>query len=94
MHRIGNFGYEAPSYAAFVHKSGNFVCEAPPHAALDNLLDTGEYKIREGIVLSRNNVERAGKVTYLPIYMAFCLDDLAGEASDADDFTFSPALPG
>lgn len=64
------------------------------HAALDNLLDIGEYKIREGIVLSRNNVERAGKVTYLPIYMVFCFDELAGEASDADDFTFSPVLPG
>ncbi len=64
------------------------------HAALDRLLEVGEYKIREGAVLSRNNVSKEGKVLYLPIYMTFCLDELTELGAGADDgFTFAPALP-
>lgn len=64
------------------------------HAALDRLLEVGEYKIREGVVLSRNNVSQEGKVLYLPIYMTFCLDELTEQSADATvDFSFAPALP-
>ncbi len=64
------------------------------HAALDRLLEVGEYKIKEGVVLSRNNLSCEGKLLYLPIYMSFCLDELTELRFDADDeFTFAPALP-
>lgn len=63
------------------------------HAALDNLLAMGEYKISQGVVLSRNNVEREGSVLYLPLYMTFCLNELTDKESDADDFVFAPAIP-
>lgn len=43
------------------------------HAALDRLLTTPEYGVDLGIVLSRGNVERAGKVLYLPLYAMFVL---------------------
>lgn len=38
------------------------------HAALDHVLETGGYNVDLGIVLSRGNVERRGKVLYLPLY--------------------------
>ena len=64
------------------------------HAALDRLLEVGEYKIKEGVVLSRNNLSCEGKLLYLPIYMSFCLDELTELGADAEDgFTFAPALP-
>lgn len=64
------------------------------HAALDRLLEVGEYKIGEGVVLSRNNVSKEGKVLYLPIYMTFCLDELTELGAGTDDgFIFAPALP-
>lgn len=62
------------------------------HAALDRLIAVAEYKIPEGIVLSRNNVTREGRVTYLPLYMSFCLDELT-EKNEGEGFTFAPALP-
>ena len=43
------------------------------HAALDRLLATPEYGVDLGIVLSRGNVERVGKVLYLPLYAMFVL---------------------
>lgn len=43
------------------------------HAALDNLLCTSDYNAELGIVLSRGNVERDGKVLYLPLYATFVL---------------------
>lgn len=61
------------------------------HAALDRLLDIRDYKIPEALVLSRNNLSREGRVTYTPLYMTFCLDELA--ETDAGDFSFAPALP-
>ena len=38
------------------------------HAALDHVLQTEEYGVELGIVLSRGNIERDGKVLYLPLY--------------------------
>lgn len=38
------------------------------HAALDHVLETEGYDVDLGIVLSRGNVERRGKVLYLPLY--------------------------
>ena len=48
------------------------------HAALDHLLETPEYGVGLGIVLSRGNVERAGKVLYLPLYAMFVLPNYLG----------------
>lgn len=61
------------------------------HAALDHLLGIREYKIKEAFVLSRNNLSQEGAITYAPLYMTYCLDELT-EAHDGD-FTFAPALP-
>ena len=60
------------------------------HAALDNLLAKPGLRISEAIVLSRENVSQEGKVTYLPIYMTFCLDELVEREADAEDFRFAP----
>ena len=46
-------------------KSGR---SARAHAALNNLLATKEYALDLGVVFSRLNVERDGKVLYLPWY--------------------------
>lgn len=62
------------------------------HAALDNLLAKPGLKIPEAIVLSRENVSQEGKVTYLPIYMTFCLDELVEREADAGDFRFAPVV--
>ena len=59
------------------------------HAALDRLLATPDLKIREAVVLSRNNLSVEGKVTYAPLYMSFCLDELTER--DQGDFSFAPA---
>lgn len=40
------------------------------HNALRNVLADGNYPINEAIVLSNENVERVGKMTYAPVYMA------------------------
>lgn len=40
------------------------------HKALDNLLNSKEYPINKGYVLSLSNVEEDSKCIYLPIYMA------------------------
>ena len=40
------------------------------HNALRNVLADGNYPINEAIVLSNENVERVGKITYAPVYMA------------------------
>lgn len=64
------------------------------HAALDRLLKVGEYKIKEGVVLSRNNLSCEGKLLYLPTYMSFCLDELTELRAETDgDYTFAPVLP-
>lgn len=61
------------------------------HAALDKLLATPNAKIREAVVLSRNNVSQEGAVSYVPLYGTFCLDELVD--GEDTDFTFAPAIP-
>ena len=61
------------------------------HAALDHLLGIPEYKIREAVVFSRNNVQQEGPILYLPFYMTFCLGEFT-EASSGD-FFLAPAIP-
>ena len=39
------------------------------HNALSNVLSDANYEIDEAFVLSNENLERVGRVTYLPIYM-------------------------
>ncbi len=43
------------------------------HAALNKALDTPGYAIDNAYVLAQTNVERDGKVLYLPVYMASVL---------------------
>ena len=62
------------------------------HAALNRLLNVREYRIRDAVVLSRNNVSQQGPVLYAPIYMTFCLAELT--EGDVGDFTFAPAALG
>ena len=40
------------------------------HNAIRNVLADENYPINEAIVLSNENVERVGKITYAPVYMA------------------------
>ena len=40
------------------------------HAALDNAIATKNYRIDDAIVLAETNVRTAGRITYLPLYMA------------------------
>ncbi|MBQ7565345.1 MAG: ATP-binding protein [Lachnospiraceae bacterium] len=55
------------------------------HSAINNCLENKEFGISEAFVLSNCNIERRGKVTYLPIYMAmFITQDSYG------DFTLPP----
>ncbi|MCR5776897.1 MAG: ATP-binding protein [Lachnospiraceae bacterium] len=39
------------------------------HSALNNCVNNEQYGIQEAFVFSNCNVERVGKITYLPIYM-------------------------
>ena len=43
------------------------------HRALANVMDSREYNIPHAVVLSQENVQIAGKVLYLPIYMTMFL---------------------
>ncbi|NMN02492.1 ATP-binding protein [Bifidobacterium panos] len=45
------------------------------HRALNNVLAEPNFHIEEGLVLGPGNVEIAGKVTYLPIYMVGLLEN-------------------
>ena len=40
---------------------------------MDNVLDRAEFGMSEGYVFGRGNVERAGRITYFPIYMLMFL---------------------
>jgi hypothetical protein len=40
------------------------------HATLDNIIREPNYNIRNGIVLSNQNIEKNGNITYLPVYCA------------------------
>lgn len=44
------------------------------HNALSNVLEVPNYSIDQAAVFYEGNVERDGKVTYYPIYMAGCLE--------------------
>ncbi len=70
-------------------KSGKKVSS---HAALDKLLATKEYKIRDAVVMCANNVSREDKILYLPWYMTCCLDELTDR--EVGDFKFEPAALG
>jgi len=63
------------------------------HAALDRLLNVAEYKIKEAVVLSHNNLSHEDRILYAPFYMTFCLDELVDDA-DGGEFTFAPAPLG
>ena len=39
------------------------------HNALSNVLADTNYQIEEAFVLNNENLERVGRITYLPIYM-------------------------
>ena len=43
------------------------------HAALDHLMDVKNYHLDSAVVLHRQNVEKDGRVLYLPLYMAALL---------------------
>ena len=43
------------------------------HAALSNVLNVSEWALEQGIVFCHDNVSAAGKVHYLPWYMAMFL---------------------
>lgn len=45
------------------------------HSALDNILENETYKAKEAIVFSNGNVERVGKIVYLPIYMIMFINE-------------------
>ena len=45
------------------------------HSALKNLINIDNYDIPEAFVLCNGNIERKGKITYLPIYMTMCIRD-------------------
>ena len=40
---------------------------------MDNVLGIPDYDIEEGYVFCGGNVERAGKITYYPVYMLMFL---------------------
>jgi hypothetical protein len=39
------------------------------HNALSNVLSDANYQVDEAFVLNNENLERVGRITYLPIYM-------------------------
>ena len=45
------------------------------HSALNNCLNNPQYEMSEGIVFANCNVEKKGKVVYLPIYMIMILEN-------------------
>ncbi len=44
------------------------------HAALDKIIDNPKYALEEAFVLSNSNIERRGKILYLPIYMTMFIE--------------------
>lgn len=53
-------------------KSGN---DWHRHRALDNVLAVDEWPFEEAFVLCKGNVEKDGRVTYLPLYMTMFLEN-------------------
>lgn len=44
------------------------------HRALNNVMDVAEWGLEEAVVLCRGNVQREGRVRYLPLYMVMFLE--------------------
>lgn len=55
------------------------------HAAIDALLANPEYRLEQGVVVSRSNVLRQGNVLNLPLYALWCLADVAGLVAEDDE---------
>lgn len=55
------------------------------HAAIDALLANPEYRLAQGVVVSRSNVLRQGNVLNLPLYALWCLADVAGLVAEDDE---------
>jgi len=45
------------------------------HKSLDNYMDTKDYHLEKAYVFSTFNVEKSGKIIYLPIYMSYLLKE-------------------
>lgn len=45
------------------------------HKALDNFMDISDYHIEKAYVFSTGNIEKNGKVTYLPVYMSYLVKE-------------------
>lgn len=39
------------------------------HSALNNCMSNSEYNMKEAFVFSNCNIQKEGKITYLPVYM-------------------------
>lgn len=59
------------------------------HSALNNVMKTPSYPIREGIVFYNGNIRKEGKILYLPIYMVACLKNQV-----PDKLIYKPDLSG
>lgn len=55
------------------------------HSALSNCVNNPEYDIDEAFVFADCNVEKKGKITYLPIYMTCFM-----EKNDLKDHIVTP----
>lgn len=55
------------------------------HAAIDALLANPEYRLEQGVVVSRSNVLRQGNVLNLPLYALWCLADVDGLVAEDDE---------
>ena len=72
-------------------KSGN---DYHRHAALNNLLSVSEWKISEGIVFCKGNIEVVDKITYYPWYMVmFFKDHLPNFKIDLDLESINNLIP-
>ena len=52
------------------------------HSALAQIMQNENYQLNEAVVFSNSNVERNGKITYLPIYMLMFLEETEIEFAD------------
>lgn len=45
------------------------------HKSLDNYLNTEDYHLNKAFVLCVGNIEKEGKITYLPVYMSYLIKE-------------------
>ena len=59
------------------------------HTAMDNVLNQSDYGIEEGYVFCGGNIEKAGNITYFPIYLLMFLQkkELPDEILFETDFS-------